>query len=40
MKGFGFPGKPVVPGSTNSNTSYRADTSKHKSELISILKRS
>jgi hypothetical protein len=39
MKGFGFPGKPVVPG-TNSSPSYRADTSKHKSELVVILKRS
>jgi hypothetical protein len=40
MKGFGFLDKPVVPGSTNSTPSYRADTSKHKSELISKFKRS
>ncbi len=41
MKGFGFPGKPATQGGGNSQpTSYRADTSKHKAELIHILKRS
>jgi len=39
MKGFGFPGRPVGP-SGNSQPSYRADTSKQKSELIHVLKRS
>jgi len=39
MKGFGFPGKATGPGS-NSTPSYRADTSKQKSELIGVLKRS
>ena len=38
MKGFGFPGKATGPGS--STPSYRADTSKQKSELIGVLKRS
>jgi hypothetical protein len=39
-KGFGFPGK-VNNNNISSNTpSYRADTSKQKSELIYVLKRS
>lgn len=37
MKGFGFPGNNTNNG---SNTPYRADTSKKKSELIDVLKRS
>ncbi len=37
MKGYGFPST----GSTNNNNAqYRADTSKKKSELIDVLKRS
>jgi hypothetical protein len=39
MKGFGFPGKAVGPNN-NSTPSYRADTSKQKSELIFVLKKS
>jgi hypothetical protein len=39
MKGFGFPGKTNGTGS-NPSPSYRADTSKQKSELIFILKKS
>lgn len=39
MKGFGFPGRPVGPNN-NSTPSYRADTSKQKSELIFVLKKS
>ena len=37
MKGFGFP---VNSTNNNNNAPYRADTSKKKSELIDILKRS
>jgi len=37
MKGFGFP---VNSSNNNTNTPYRADTSKKKSELIDVLKRS
>jgi hypothetical protein len=41
MKGFGFPGAPSSgSGSSGSTPSYRADTSKQKSELINVLKRS
>ena len=40
MKGYGFPGKPTAPGGGSSTPSYRADTSKHKAELINVLKRS
>ncbi len=40
MKGFGFPGKPSAPGGGTQPTSYRADTSKQKAELIHVLKRS
>jgi hypothetical protein len=39
MKGFGFP----TSGTANNNNStpqYRADTSKKKSELIDVLKKS
>jgi hypothetical protein len=38
-KGYGFPGKPA---NTNGTTtpSYRADTSKQKSEVIAVLKKS
>lgn len=39
MKGFGFPGKPSTGGS-KPPPSYRADTSTHKVQLISVLKRS
>jgi len=39
MKGFGFPGKATGPGNNNT-PSYRADTSKQKSELIFVLKKS
>lgn len=39
-KGFGFPGKTNTNNSSNNTPSYRADTSKQKSELISVLKRS
>lgn len=37
MKGFGFPNTGV---SNNNNTPFRADTSKKKSELIDVLKKS
>jgi hypothetical protein len=37
MKGFGFP---TSGSNTNSNTPYRADTSKKKVELIEVLKKS
>ncbi len=37
MKGFGFPSSGV---NNNNNTPYRADTSKKKSELIDVLKKS
>lgn len=37
MKGFGFP---VATQNNNNNAPYRADTSKKKSELIDVLKRS
>ena len=37
MKGFGFP---VNNTNNNTNAPYRADTSKKKSELIDVLKRS
>jgi hypothetical protein len=40
MKGFGFPGKPTAPGGGSNTPSYRADTSKQKSELIFVLKKS
>lgn len=40
MKGFGFPGQPVGPAASNNTPAYRADTSKQKSELINVLKRS
>jgi len=42
MKGFGFPGQASGGSSSNSGSSpsYRADTSKHKSELINILRKS
>lgn len=41
MKGFGFPGKPTTPGGGGgSSPTYRADTSKQKSELITVLRRS
>jgi hypothetical protein len=36
MKGFGFPSS----GSNNSQASYKADTSKKKTELIDVLKKS
>lgn len=39
-KGFGFPGKVNNGNNSNNTPSYRADTSKQKSELISVLKRS
>lgn len=39
MKGFGFPGRPTGPSGGNQ-PSYRADTSKQKSELIYVLKKS
>ena len=37
MKGFGFP---TSGTNTNGNTPYRADTSKKKTELIDVLKKS
>lgn len=37
MKGFGFP---ISNSNNNTNAPYRADTSKKKSELIDVLKRS
>lgn len=40
MKGFGFPGKPTAPGGNSPSPAYRADTSKQKSELITVLRRS
>jgi hypothetical protein len=41
MKGFGFPGSSSGSnGSSNNTPSYRADTSKHKSDLIVVLKKS
>lgn len=39
MKGFGFPGR-QGPNNSSGGPSYRADTSKQKSELINVLKRS
>lgn len=40
MKGFGFPGKATGNGGSNITPAYRADTSKQKSELVNVLKRS
>ncbi len=37
MKGYGFPN---TGASNNTNAPYRADTSKKKSELIDVLKKS
>ena len=37
MKGFGFPGS---TGGGNKPTTYKADTSKKKGDLIEILKKS
>lgn len=40
MKGFGFPSNGTANNNANKPAMYKADTSKHKTDLIEILKKS